>query len=101
MNCARAEFNGTVMTFHIEDFALGANFTWAYRKPKTHFWYNNGTGSFHAKVGISLHVNLQQPDATDVQVGMPELKFQLQSEYDAWVYKMLSKVVSPFVKLTV
>jgi len=101
MKCMRAEFNGTVISFHIEDFSLGTDFTWSYRKEGSQFWHNNGTGSLHAKVGISFHVDLQQPDATDVQVGMPELTFQLQSEYDAWVYKLLSKVVSPFVKSTV
>merc|ERR1712187_17183 len=101
MKCVRAEFNGTTMTFHIEDFPLGAEITWGYRKQGSDFWHNNGTASVHAKVGISLHVDLQRPDATDVQVGVPELTLQLQSEYDEWMYKMLSKVVSPLVQFTV
>merc|ERR1712187_920275 len=40
MKCVRAEFNGTVISFHIADFSLGADFTWSYSKQGSQFWHN-------------------------------------------------------------
>merc|ERR1711963_1163403 len=101
MNCMRAEFTGTTITFHIEDFEFGAAFDWAYRKENSKFWHNSGTGSVRAKVGVALHVDVENPDATEAHVALPVMDFSLTSEYDNWFYSNLPKIVGPFVKTAV
>jgi len=100
MKCMRAEFNGTAIDFHIDDFEFGAAFNWAYRQFESYdsFLHNNGTSRVHAKVGIVLKVDLEKPDATDVRVALPVMDFDLASEYESWFYGHLPNVVGPFIK---
>eukprot|EP00930_Biecheleria_cincta_P013772 TRINITY_DN12119_c0_g1_i1.p1 TRINITY_DN12119_c0_g1~~TRINITY_DN12119_c0_g1_i1.p1 ORF type:complete len:505 (-),score=97.61 TRINITY_DN12119_c0_g1_i1:61-1509(-) len=98
MTCMRAEFNGTAIDFHIDDFEFGATFDWAYRKENSTFWHNNGTSRVHSKIGIVLKVDLENPDATDARVALPVMDFNLTSEYEPWFYSNLPKIVSPFIR---
>merc|ERR1712039_752248 len=86
MQCEHVGFEGQKLTAHIENVPFDAGFDWAYRKPGSSFWRNQGTGVTSVVVGAFVHIDL------------PVLKLQLAAESDAWLYKALTGAMVPLVR---
>jgi len=98
MKCEHVGFDGQRLTAHIENVSFDAGFNWAYRKPGSSFWQNQGTGVTNAVVGTLVHIDLLQPTATELKIDLPVLKLQLAAESDAWLYKALTWAMVPLVR---
>lgn len=98
MQCENFGFDGQRLTAHIENVPFDAGFNWAYCKPGSSFWHNQGTGVANVVVGAFVHIDLLQPTATELKIDLPVLKLQLAAKSDAWLYKALTKAMVPLVK---
>jgi len=98
MKCEHLGFNGSLITARIDDVPFAMGFRWAYQKPNSSFWHNEGNGSAKVVAGTLLHVNLLRPSETHIEVKLPTLDLQLQAESDAWMYSALSDVMAPLVR---
>jgi hypothetical protein len=98
MQCEHVGFEGQQLTAHIENVPFDAGFNWAYRKPGSSFWHNQGTGVANVVVGGLVHIDLLKPAATQLKIDLPVLKLQLAAQSDAWLYKALTSVLVPLVR---
>jgi len=98
MRCEHVGFNGSLLTARVEDVPMGAGFRWAYQKPNSSFWHNQGTGSAKVVAGTLLHIDVLQPSETRIEVELPTLKLELQADADAWMYRALTDVMGPLVR---
>merc|ERR1711972_33549 len=98
MQCEHVGFDGQKLTANIENVPFAVGFDWAYRKPGSSFWHNQGTGVSNAVVGGLVYIDLLQPTATQLKVDLPVLKLELAAESDAWLYKALTWAMVPLVR---
>jgi hypothetical protein len=98
MQCQKMSFNGTALAAHIEDVAFSTSFVWAYQKPGSFFWHNNGSGSVAVVAGSVLEVDTLQPSKTKIRMDLPTLKVQLHADSDAWMYDALTATLTPLIR---
>jgi len=98
MHCEHVGFNGSLVTARVEEVPFSAGFAWAYQKPGSSFWHNQGTGMTDVVAGTLLHIDLLKPSETRIQVELPTLKVELQADADAWLYNALTDVMVPLLR---
>jgi hypothetical protein len=98
MHCEHVGFNGSMLTASVEEVPFSAGFQWAYQKPGSSFWHNQGTGSTAVVAGTLLHIDLLKPGDTRIKMELPTLNLELQADADAWMYKALTHVMVPLLR---
>jgi len=98
MKCKKLAFDGTTLAANIQEVAFDTTFVWAYEKPGSDFFQNQGTGAAAVVAGTELEIDVMKPSATKIDVSLPELSIKLHSDSLPWMYSALTSVLSPLMK---